>query len=93
MEQPKPQIGKLSARLKQLRQSRDLTLDGLSQQLVTQFGLERSRQNLHQHETGLRLPSSEAIAGYCRVYDLNTADSRELFTLAGYVVVFAVEEG
>ena len=47
---------------------------------------------MHQHETGLRIPSSECVAGYCRVYDLNTEDSRELYTLAGYVVVFAVEE-
>ena len=32
------------------------------------------------------------LAGYCRIYNLNTADARELFELAGYVVVFATEE-
>ena len=92
MNGPKPDPKALSARLKQLRKSRSWSLDQLSQEMITQFGLERSRQNMHQHETGLRIPSSECVAGYCRVYDLNPEDSRELYTLAGYVVVFAVEE-
>tara|TARA_R110002020_G_scaffold245888_1_gene459604 strand:+ start:324 stop:605 length:282 start_codon:yes stop_codon:yes gene_type:complete len=92
MDHIKADPAKLAVRLRGLRKERGTSLEKLSRQLALEYGLERSRQNLHQHETGIRIPSSQAVAGYCRIYNLNTADARELFELAGYVVVFATEE-
>lgn len=93
MQEPKANPAALSDRLRELRHHQKWSLDDLSKALVINYGLKRTRQNLHQHETGSRIPSSNAVAGYCRVYNLNTEESQELYKLAGYVVVFAVEEG
>jgi transcriptional regulator with XRE-family HTH domain len=93
MQQPKPDPAGLSAQLKRLRIQRDLTIPDVVDRMLTQYGVKRTRQNLYQHERGIRVPCSETVAAYCRVYDLNTSDARRLYELAGYVVVFAVEEG
>ena len=58
----------------------------------TEYGIQRTRQNLYQHEQGARIPGSQTVAAYCRVYQLNTKEARNLFELAGLVVVFACEE-
>ena len=92
MQTPKADPKTLGAKLRKLRQRRDMSLDQVAALMRDNYGLNRTRQNLHQHEQGLRVPSSVAVGGYCRVYNLNTEESQELFTLAGYVVVFAVEE-
>jgi transcriptional regulator with XRE-family HTH domain len=93
MEHRRSDPAKLAARLRKWRQRAGLTIPELIYELATAYGIERTRQNIYQHEKGLRIPGPGALGGYCRVYNLNTAESRELYELAGLVVIFAVEEG
>ena len=83
----------LALKLKAWRLRAGLTIPELICELATAYGIERTRQNIYQHEKGLRIPGPGTLGGYCRVYNLNTAEARELYELAGLVVIFAVEEG
>ena len=58
MQEPKADPAALSDRLRELRHHQKWSLDDLSKALVINYGLKRTRQNLHQQETGSLTPRS-----------------------------------